>query len=102
CAAPYCAPHALPTRRSSDLGRLGTPRLRRKIGFAHACLYKGQVMPNVAWQEPQVIVDLLAMNLLAQENGMTLPGEHMIAVVSPRSEEHTSELQSRVDLVCRL
>ena len=40
-------------------------------------------MPNVAWQEPQVIVDLLAMNLLAQENGMNLPGEHMIAVVSP-------------------
>jgi hypothetical protein len=40
-------------------------------------------MPNVAWQEPQVIVDLLAMNLLAQENGMTLPGAHEIAVVSP-------------------
>lgn len=40
-------------------------------------------MPNVAWQEPQVIVDLLAMNLLAQQNGMTLPGAHEIAVVSP-------------------
>src|SRR5207247_7377798 len=26
----------------------------------------------------------------------------VIAVVLPRSEEHTSELQSRVDLVCRL
>src|SRR5438105_9566435 len=25
-----------------------------------------------------------------------------VAAVSPRSEEHTSELQSRVDLVCRL
>lgn len=40
-------------------------------------------MPNVAWQEPQVIVDLLAMNLLAQENGMTLPGSREIAVISP-------------------
>src|SRR5438105_9737080 len=31
-----------------------------------------------------------------------LPGALGISVFSDRSEEHTSELQSRVDLVCRL
>ena len=40
-------------------------------------------MPNVTWQEPQVIVDVLAMNLMADENGMELPGPRQIAVVSP-------------------
>ena len=40
-------------------------------------------MPNVTWQEPQIIIDLLAMNLLAEKNGMDVPGEREIAVVSP-------------------
>ena len=40
-------------------------------------------MPNITWQEPQVIVDLLAMNLLADQNGMNLGSEREIAVVSP-------------------
>src|SRR2546422_7834524 len=28
--------------------------------------------------------------------------EHKVRVIAPRSEEHTSELQSRLHLVCRL
>lgn len=40
-------------------------------------------MPNVTWQEPQIVVDLLAMNVLADKNGMSLPGEREIAIVSP-------------------
>ena len=40
-------------------------------------------MPNVTWQEPQVLVDLLALNLLASRNGMRLPGRQEIALVSP-------------------
>jgi hypothetical protein len=40
-------------------------------------------MPNVTWQEPQILVDLLAMNLLADENGMSLPGARRVSVVSP-------------------
>lgn len=40
-------------------------------------------MPNVTWQEPQVLIDLLAMNLFAAENGMELPGPRELAVVSP-------------------
>lgn len=40
-------------------------------------------MANVTWQEPQVVVDLLAMNLVADRNKMALQGPRMIAVVSP-------------------
>jgi hypothetical protein len=40
-------------------------------------------MPNVTWQEPQVLIELLAMNLFAAENGMVLPGPRELAVVSP-------------------
>jgi hypothetical protein len=40
-------------------------------------------MPNITWQEPQVIIDLLAMNLLADQNGMNLGSNREIAVVSP-------------------
>ena len=39
-------------------------------------------MPNVTWQEPQILVDLLAISLLADENGMALPGPRRISVVS--------------------
>jgi hypothetical protein len=40
-------------------------------------------MPNVTWQEPQILVDLLAMNLLADENGMVLGSPRRVSVVSP-------------------
>ena len=40
-------------------------------------------MPNVTWLEPQVLIDLLALNLFAAENGANLPGPPGVAVVSP-------------------
>jgi hypothetical protein len=40
-------------------------------------------MPNVAWQEPQALIDLLAVNLYAAETGMRLPGPREVGVVSP-------------------
>jgi hypothetical protein len=40
-------------------------------------------MPNVSWQEPQILVDLLALNLYADRNGMELPGPREIIVCSP-------------------
>jgi hypothetical protein len=39
-------------------------------------------MPNVAWQEPQILVDLLAVNLLADENEMAIPEPHRVSIVS--------------------
>ena len=35
---------------------------------------KGKSMPNVTRQEPQILLDLLAVNLFAELNGLTLPG----------------------------
>lgn len=40
-------------------------------------------MPNVTWQEPQALVDLLAINLFAHRNEMAFPGPRQIAIVSP-------------------
>src|SRR2546422_5280387 len=51
-------------------------------------------------------VDLLMRNEGRYENEIARPGFsdvfEMFAPTHPRSEEHTSELQSRLHLVCRL
>src|SRR5207247_8556257 len=99
---PHPCVHSLPTRRSSDLRRPGRARARLVSGHrAPSCF---QLPPVLAGQEglepptcgfgdrrstnwsywPEQIVSFLARLLVG----------------SVRSEEHTSELQSRVDLVC--
>src|SRR5437867_1455420 len=40
-------------------------------------------MPNVTWQEPQVFIELLALNLFAASNQMTVTGPRELAIVSP-------------------
>ena len=40
-------------------------------------------MPNVTWQEPQIMTDLLALNLYAFSSGLALPGPRELAIVSP-------------------
>jgi len=40
-------------------------------------------MPNVTWLEPQILLDLLALNIYAAENNLPVPGEPRAAVVSP-------------------
>src|SRR5205809_3676477 len=71
------APHSFPTRRSSDL-----------------C--------SAVWGETDTIAAffLLASFLLLLTGRRTLPTGRRLR--SCRSEEHTSELQSRLHLVCRL
>src|SRR5688572_31797780 len=72
----YCAPqdlHSFPTRRSSDLASM-------QMGFVSH--YDG-----TAWSPVQVLTSPIA-------SSEPLP--------RVRSEEHTSELQSQSNLVCRL
>src|SRR5207249_7702635 len=71
--------HSFPTRRSSDLEKflLGKPWSRESIEEAMP-LVEGEFRP------------------LSDARAKSNP------VRSTRSEEHTSELQSRFDLVCRL
>src|SRR5690606_42113404 len=85
--------HSLPTRRSSDLERLYriilTPELQG--GFTVTV----PSLPGcITWGE-----DIEHAKAMARE-AIGLYIEDMVA--QGRSEEHTSELQSRENLVCRL
>src|SRR5207247_11076081 len=81
CSGAHRHLHSFPTRRSSDLRDLA-----RLVGFARGTLALTPHLPSDSlWRGP-----------LRQLH------EYLIAAVEERSEEHTSELQSRVDLVCRL
>src|SRR5699024_12336364 len=67
--------HSFPTRRSSDLTRKIRPILRF-------------LFPRITDGHPAL--EAISVNMIANFFGLG------------RSEEHTSELQSRFDLVCRL
>src|SRR5207247_8774317 len=85
---------SFPTRRSSDLG--GKKGRNGELPSADRALRQS----------------MSGVEKLAPAAKGELPGEgrrHYMApipvrsaTIGPRSEEHTSELQSRVDLVCRL
>src|SRR5207249_11464238 len=77
--------HSFPTRRSSDLAA-------RAISFglgSHQGL-SGGPLSNNTWAPGGQLVAGNAVSDPSRKQGST------------RSEEHTSELQSRFDLVCRL
>src|SRR5699024_11577666 len=89
--------HSFPTRRSSDLN-----------GFAE--LHLESTWSRGAWCEIAQLVNHLGVIVqsgrLQYGSGWTaaktFPGIHSFNLERKRSEEHTSELQSRFDLVCRL
>src|SRR5207247_11021887 len=79
--------HSFPTRRSSDLSS----------GSGAAPIPCATPISFAAWR---------STTCRSREDGadavLASPGEHGRPAAGMRSEEHTSELQSRVDLVCRL
>src|SRR5205807_9973414 len=83
--------HSFPTRRSSDL-RKTRPRGRRLSDLP------GQ------YNSPGLRLDSapLAASLAAHRPGSCLRGQTLPLQAAWRSEEHTSELQSPCNLVCRL
>src|SRR5690606_41618978 len=88
CSADHRDLHSFPTRRSSDL-----------TGF--------DLLPTDE-QAAAVCADLFSGDPVAERfvdevyHGETGPGETRRMLDRARSEEHTSELQSRENLVCRL
>src|SRR5207247_8552111 len=95
-----CALHALPsfpTRRSSDLtARFALSRSRLEVP-------RSLVQPDLLVEDLELgLVDVVLHPRLGDlKEGRA--GDHVpVEPVGRRSEEHTSELQSRVDLVCRL
>src|SRR5438105_12641013 len=73
CSGAHRDLHSFPTRRSSDLGMV--------LGKWSNVYLPDTAEENNPWKLPRPLANLYNR---------------------PRSEEHTSELQSRVDLVCRL
>src|SRR5206468_12767618 len=77
CYGPHRDLHSFPTRRSSDL-----VSARRRSGRQHVARSRAARGSHPACRRPT--------------------GRDISRDVRYRSEEHTSELQSRSDLVCRL
>src|SRR5207247_11007142 len=89
------ASQSFPTRRSSDLGNRSPGPAGATIGGnwrrSSACDGHGSkwwCCSDPTWVD--------------SSPGNRCPRSRRLRALSPRSEEHTSELQSRVDLVCRL
>src|SRR5207249_10230544 len=81
CAGDHRDLHSFPTRRSSDLAKT--------LLVDHRWARVGSSNLNVS-----SLLGNYELDLLAECN--------QLAAALARSEEHTSELQSRFDLVCRL
>src|SRR5438445_5188818 len=76
--------HSFPTRRSSDLHAFMNP-------LSEACCMR-------AWLKPAALIHPVTSGNI--ENNVVVASNS--GIVLDRSEEHTSELQSRQYLVCRL
>src|SRR5206468_12210101 len=92
--------HSFPTRRSSDLLHPEAARpCRRYVSIRCVKL----ISDSLSFSRTAGILCFLPK---ARRKARECTGAHSIpwtpAVFSVRSEEHTSELQSRSDLVCRL
>src|SRR5207247_9714705 len=84
--------HSFPTRRSSDLA---CRRGRRARARADSRVSRSICPSEVAHRH---VVSARTLDALPRCAAQALPPR----TLAERSEEHTSELQSRVDLVCRL
>src|SRR5207253_9411887 len=89
------AAHSFPTRRSSDLPSLRRTPAWRSRGTAVAGGRRGgpTVRPAAPWPAPPATPPRGTARCGRRPGGRRR---------TPRSEEHTSELQSRGHLVCRL
>src|SRR5206468_9885233 len=87
--------HSFPTRRSSDLlGAFAFKSAEIEINLLKA-------MPAVFGLTPKFVDDPM-MAMIFPLRSVAIAAGTLTLLALYRSEEHTSELQSRSDLVCRL
>src|SRR5206468_12100147 len=99
---PHHGPHSFPTRRSSDLARavdddIVAVRVRRPEAVDAPCGQRG-ALKDRAEERLRVVVELTRRRVLEDRRELALQVPRVEEEL-PRSEEHTSELQSRSDLV---
>src|SRR5207249_10865514 len=100
----HCTPQShhtftpFPTRRSSDLLPVSMPPRSGKSSRAAACMITTSKLPLVGCS-----IRVTSGGVIVRVVTLALAGSELLER-SPvvRSDEHTSELQSRFDLVCRL
>src|SRR5699024_12650609 len=94
--------HSFPTRRSSDLYSMYSINLNwgsdTESFFNNSYLQLGADPGQVGSFVPSVLIPLIIVWIVVL--GILFKG--VKKGIEIRSEEHTSELQSRFDLVCRL
>src|SRR5207247_11407457 len=97
--APTLALLSFPTRRSSDLDLLqAVPRIAETMPGQFS-----STAQDLARGKPTEIDHLNGFVVRKGDAlGVPTPANRVLLALVKRSEEHTSELQSRVDLVCRL
>src|SRR5207249_11945742 len=93
--------HSFPTRRSSDL-KVQEHKLRDVLDDLLRVLQRLQPLTGHARADHLVVVEAHATARLELARGGLADVVHQRSEPEHRSEEHTSELQSRFDLVCRL
>src|SRR5690606_40560747 len=91
--------HSFPTRRSSDLN---TPKALANRKTVSARLAAGSVTSNPWTSADTENFSMAPVLKLRRVNSRVRTARVITGVVIGRSEEHTSELQSRENLVCRL
>src|SRR5699024_11685734 len=95
---PHLTLHSFPTRRSSDLNTIATAnKISASMTLANSlanterkpsCCIKSSLLSNA--YNHFIYFILISLS------------QYGLSLIAFRSEEHTSELQSRFDLVCRL
>src|SRR5690606_39389222 len=99
CHAPPWVLHPFPTRRSSDLSSATSSRIwQAPSPVASASPLRATSTPTA--RSPRCSSPFMVRRPTSQDSRRPTPRRRSFP--SHRSEEHTSELQSRENLVCRL
>src|SRR5699024_11815846 len=100
--APVFDLHSFPTRRSSDLSAFSGARdHRQEHDIALTALKIGGISTPQVTRSPFLVGDCIAELAFDQFSLARSHQRNNAHGATLRSEEHTSELQSRFDLVCR-